>query len=61
MPLAPFWISSAAGGLFGILTLFVVSVVVFLATQVLPGNAAAAVLGRNANPARLRAPELSCT
>jgi peptide/nickel transport system permease protein len=37
----------------GILTLVVVSVVVFLATQVLPGNAAFAVLGRSANPARL--------
>src|SRR5262245_66297463 len=42
----------------GILTLFVVSAVVFLATQVLPGNAAFAVLGRGANPARLGAPEL---
>jgi peptide/nickel transport system permease protein len=41
----------------GILTLFVVSVVVFLATQVLPGNAAFAVLGRSANPARLHALE----
>ncbi len=43
--------------LFGIVTLFVVSLVVFLATQVLPGNAAAAVLGRNATPASLRALE----
>src|SRR6266550_3153446 len=42
----------------GIVTLFVVSAVVFLATQVLPGNAAFAVLGRGANPARLRATEL---
>jgi peptide/nickel transport system permease protein len=42
----------------GVVTLFVVSVVVFLATEVLPGNAAIAVLGRNANPARLRAVEL---
>ncbi|HYB87425.1 MAG TPA: hypothetical protein VEC76_11270, partial [Streptosporangiaceae bacterium] len=42
----------------GIATLFVVSAVVFLATQVLPGNAAYAVLGRGANPARLRATEL---
>jgi peptide/nickel transport system permease protein len=32
----------------GVLTLFVVSVLVFLATQVLPGNAAIAVLGRTA-------------
>jgi peptide/nickel transport system permease protein len=42
----------------GLVTLFVVSVVVFLATEVLPGNAAIAILGRNANPARLRAVEL---
>jgi peptide/nickel transport system permease protein len=32
----------------GLITLFVVSVLVFLATQVLPGNAAIAVLGRTA-------------
>ena len=42
---------------FGVLTLFLVSVVVFLATEVLPGNAAYAVLGRNANPVRVRALE----
>jgi peptide/nickel transport system permease protein len=41
----------------GILTLFLVSVVVFMATEVLPGNAAYAILGRNANPARVRALE----
>ncbi|MGE5132050.1 MAG: ABC transporter permease [Gemmatimonadota bacterium] len=41
----------------GILTLFVVSAIVFLATEVLPGNAAYAVLGRSANPARLHALE----
>ena len=40
----------------GVLTLFLVSVIVFLATEVLPGNAAFAVLGRSANPARLHAP-----
>ena len=39
------------------LTLFLVSVVVFVATEVLPGNAAFAILGRNANPARVRALE----
>jgi peptide/nickel transport system permease protein len=39
----------------GVLTLFLVSVVVFWATQVLPGNAAYAILGRNATPARVRA------
>jgi peptide/nickel transport system permease protein len=41
----------------GVFTLCVVSVLVFLATQVLPGNAAYAVLGRSANPARLHALE----
>jgi len=41
----------------GLITLLVVSVIVFLATQVLPGNAAFAVLGRSANPVRLRALE----
>jgi len=41
----------------GLITLLVVSVVVFLATQVLPGNAAFAVLGRAANPVRLHALE----
>jgi peptide/nickel transport system permease protein len=41
----------------GVLTLVLVSVVVFLATEVLPGNAAYAILGRNANPVRLRALE----
>jgi peptide/nickel transport system permease protein len=38
----------------GVLTLFAVCVVVFLATQVLPGDAAQAVLGRSATPARLQ-------
>ena len=37
----------------GALTLLLVSVVVFAATQVLPGNAAYAVLGRGANPIAL--------
>jgi peptide/nickel transport system permease protein len=41
--------------LIGFITLFVVSVVVFAATQVLPGNAAYAILGRTATPARLQA------
>jgi peptide/nickel transport system permease protein len=41
----------------GVLTLFVVAAIVFLATEVLPGNAAYAVLGRNANPVRLHALE----
>lgn len=37
----------------GILTLFLVSIVVFAATQVLPGNAAYAVLGQHATPDRV--------
>jgi peptide/nickel transport system permease protein len=42
-------------GLFGLLTLLVVSFVVFLATQALPGDAARAILGREATPERLAA------
>ena len=41
----------------GVVTVFIVSVMVFLATEVLPGNAAFAVLGQNANPVRVRALE----
>jgi peptide/nickel transport system permease protein len=41
----------------GLVTLLLVSVVVFLATAVLPGNAAYAILGRNATPERVRALE----
>jgi peptide/nickel transport system permease protein len=41
----------------GIVTLFVVSVVIFLATEVLPGNAAYAVLGHTATPAQIQAIE----
>jgi peptide/nickel transport system permease protein len=37
----------------GVLTLFLVSVVIFFATQVLPGNAAYAVLGQHATPERV--------
>jgi peptide/nickel transport system permease protein len=37
----------------GVLTLFLVSVVVFGATQALPGDAARAILGRDAPPERL--------
>jgi peptide/nickel transport system permease protein len=43
----------------GVVILFLVSVVVFLATEVLPGNAATAILGHNATPGRVRALELS--
>jgi peptide/nickel transport system permease protein len=39
----------------GVLTLFLVSVVVFVATQALPGNAATALLGKNYTPARAAA------
>jgi peptide/nickel transport system permease protein len=39
----------------GLLTLFLASVVVFAATQVLPGDAARAVLGRTATPESLAA------
>jgi peptide/nickel transport system permease protein len=42
----------------GIATLFFVSIVIFAATQVLPGNAAYAVLGRTATADRLRALEI---
>jgi peptide/nickel transport system permease protein len=41
----------------GVVTMVLVSMVVFGATEVLPGNAAYAVLGRTANPARVRAVE----
>src|SRR6476646_8769413 len=41
--------------LLGVLTLFLVSIVVFAATQLLPGDAARAVLGRDATPQRLAA------
>ncbi len=42
----------------GVLTLFLVSIVVFLATEVLPGNAAVAMLGPDASKARVHAVEL---
>lgn len=38
-----------------ILVLFLVSICVFFATQILPGDAAQAILGRNATPERLAA------
>jgi peptide/nickel transport system permease protein len=43
--------------LIGIFTLLAVSLIVFLATQVLPGNAATAALGRNTNPVAVHALE----
>jgi len=39
----------------GVLTLFAVSIVVFAATQALPGNAARAILGKTATPEALAA------
>ena len=39
----------------GLLTLLLVSIVVFAATQALPGNAARAILGRDATPQRIAA------
>lgn len=47
----------ARRALLGLLTLLLVSIIVFSATQVLPGNAAYAVLGHNVNPARLHSLE----
>lgn len=41
----------------GVVTLFFVSVIVFLATEILPGNAAYAALGNSATPQRLKAVE----
>jgi peptide/nickel transport system permease protein len=43
----------------GVVILFLVSVVVFWATQVLPGNAAYAILGRNATPAKVQTLEIT--
>jgi peptide/nickel transport system permease protein len=42
----------------GVVTLFAVSIVIFAATQALPGNAAYAVLGHGATPQRVHALEL---
>jgi peptide/nickel transport system permease protein len=41
----------------GVITLLAVSFIVFFATSVLPGNAAYAILGRNASPASVHALE----
>ena len=50
-PLAFFVLRRVATGL---LTLLVVSILIFVATNILPGNAAVVVLGRNATPARVQ-------
>jgi peptide/nickel transport system permease protein len=44
-------------GLLGVITLFIVSLAVFFATLVLPGNAAYAILGQTASPQRVAALE----
>ena len=41
--------------LFGLVTLFVASIIIFAATQALPGDAARSILGRNATPDSLAA------
>jgi peptide/nickel transport system permease protein len=46
-PLARFLIRRLAQG---VVTLFVVSIVIFVATSAIPGSPATAILGRNANP-----------
>jgi peptide/nickel transport system permease protein len=47
----------ARRALLGVVTLFLASILVFAATQALPGNAATAVLENTASPERLRALE----
>ncbi|WP_237710507.1 hypothetical protein [Saccharopolyspora spinosa] len=47
--------------LLGVVVLCAVSVVVFLATQALPGDAARAILGREATPSGWPRCALSCT
>jgi peptide/nickel transport system permease protein len=42
---------------YGIVTLFVVTIIVFWATQALPGNAATAILGTHATPQLVKATE----
>lgn len=60
---SPWWVEHPIASLaarraaIGVVTLFVVSLVIFLATEVLPGNAAYAVLGHTATPQRLKALE----
>ncbi len=60
---SPWWVEHPIASLaarraaIGVVTLFVVSIVIFLATEVLPGNAAYAVLGHTATPQRLKALE----
>jgi peptide/nickel transport system permease protein len=53
----PVWSMVVVRVALGLLTIFAVSIVIFLATQALPGNAAYAVLGHSATPQRLQALE----
>ena len=48
----PWWVWRIGGG---ILTLVAVSILIFFATQVLPGDAAKSILGRDATPEKLEA------
>src|SRR6266446_7608547 len=52
---SPLWGFIIRRLLLGVVVLFLVSVVVFAATQALPGDAARAILGRNATPDSLQA------
>jgi peptide/nickel transport system permease protein len=53
--ISPFWRFVLRRLVLGIVVLILVSVVVFAATQALPGDAARAILGRNSTPASLQA------
>jgi peptide/nickel transport system permease protein len=53
-PRSPLWGFILRRLVLGIVVLVLVSVVVFAATQALPGDAARAILGRNATPASLQ-------
>lgn len=52
---SPFWGFILRRLLLGIIVLVLVSIVIFAATQALPGDAARAILGRSATPASLKA------
>jgi len=54
-PRSPFWGFILRRLLLGIVVLILVSIVVFAATQALPGDAARAILGRSSTPASLQA------
>lgn len=53
----PLWALVARRFGLGVVTLAVVSVIIFAATEALPGNAAVAILGHSATPAQLHALE----